>query len=149
MIQGCHCGGAAVAGYGDISLRHGGWSATASLSWCDGGYISPSFIPRSERVLSFAVSEEERSALMAQRNLDSATVVDLTLSRRLKLKSGATLNAMLAVRNLLGGSWVANGYESNRIRCVRNDYYSRIFNSAEMVSYSYPRMLYLSLNLWF
>lgn len=149
MIQGCHYGGAEVAGYGDISLRHGGWSATASLSWCDGGYISPSFIPRSERVLSFAVSEEERSALMAQRNLDSATVVDLTLSRRLKLKSGATLNAMLAVRNLLGGSWVANGYESNRIRCVRNDYYSRIFNSAEMVSYSYPRMLYLSLNLWF
>ena len=149
VIQGCHRGSAELVAYGDISFRHGGWSATASLSWCDGGYIAPSFVPRSERVLSFAVSEEERSALMAQRNLPSATIVDLSLSRRMKLSSGTTLSAMLAVRNLLGSSWVANGYESNRIRCVANGYYSRIFNSAEMVSYSYPRMLYLSLNLWF
>lgn len=148
-IKGCHRGSAEFVAYGDISFRHSGWSATASLAWCDGGYITPSFVPRSERVLSFAVSEEERSALMAQHNLPSATVVDLSLSRRLKLQSGTSLNVMLAVRNLLGGSWVASGYESNRIRCVDRDYYSRVFKSAEMQSYSYPRMLYLSLNLWF
>ncbi len=149
MIKGCHIGSAELVAYGDISLRHSGWSATASLSWCDGGYITPSFVPRSERVLSFAISEEERSALMAQRSLPSATVIDLSLSRRLKLRSGTSLNVMIGVRNLLGGSWVASGYESNRVRYVGNDYYSRTFKSAEMVSYSYPRMLYLSLNLWF
>ena len=149
MIKRCHRGSAELVAYGDLSFRHGGWSATASLSWCDGGYITPSFVPRSERVLSFAVSEEERSALMAQHNLPSATVVDLSLSRRLKLQSGTSLSVMLAVRNLLGGSWVASSYESNRIRCVGNDYYSRVFKSAEMLSYSYPRMLNLSLNLWF
>lgn len=149
MIDGCHRGSAEFAAYGDVSFRHGGWMATASLSWCDGGYITPSFIPRSKRVVGFAVSEEERSALMAQRNLPSATVVDLSLSRRLKLKSGTSLSATLAVRNLLGGSWVANGYESNRVRSVANDYYSRISKFDDMVTYAYPRMLNLSLNLWF
>jgi hypothetical protein len=148
-IKGVHLGGAELAMYGDITLRYGGWTATASLSWCDGGYLSPSFMPRTERTLSFARSEEERSALMAQRNLPSATVADLSISRRVKLKSGTSLSAMLSVRNLLGGSWIANGYESNRIRCLENDYYTRIFKSAEMVNYSYPRMLNLSLNLWF
>ena len=148
-IKGVHLGGAELAMYGDITLRYGGWTATASLSWCDGGYLSPSFMPRTERTLSFARSEEERSALMAQRNLPSATVADLSITRRVKLKSGTSLSAMLSVRNLLGGSWIANGYESNRIRCLENDYYTRIFKSAEMVNYSYPRMLNLSLNLWF
>lgn len=149
MVDGCHLGGAEFAAYGDISFRHGGWTATASLSWCDGGYVSPSYMPRAERVLSFAVSDEERAQLMEQRDLPSATVVDLSLSRRWKFTSGTSLSAMLAIRNLLGGSWIANGYESNRVRCVANDYYSRIFKSAEMVSFSYPRMLNLSLNLWF
>lgn len=149
MMQGCHRGSAELAAYGDVTFRHGGWMATASLSWCDGGYVAPSFIPRSKRVVGYAVSEEERSALVAQRNLPSATVVDLSLSRRLKLQSGTSLSATLAVRNLLGGSWVANGYESNRVRSVANDYYSRISRFDDMVTYSYPRMLYLSLNLWF
>ncbi len=149
MMQGCHRGSAELAAYGDVSFRHGGWMATASLSWCDGGYVAPSFIPRSKRVVGYAVSEEERAALVAQRNLPSATVVDLSLSRRLKLKSGTSLTAMLAIRNLLGGSWVANGYESNRIRCVGNDYHSCLSKFDDMVTYSYPRMLYLSLNLWF
>lgn len=148
-MNGVHLGGAEVAMYGDISFRHGGWMATASLSWCDGGYLSPSFVPRTRRVLNFAASNEERAELVAQRNLPSATVADLTISKRIKLKSGASLSAMLAIRNILGGSWIANGYESNRVRCVKNDYYTRIFKSAEMVSYSYPRMLNLSLNLWF
>lgn len=149
LIKGCHRGGAELVGYGDLSFRYDGWMATASLSCCDGGYLSPSFIPRSERVQSFATSEEVRSALAYQRDLPSATVVDVSLSKRLKLKSGTSLSATVTIKNLLGGSWVASGYESNRVRCVANDYYSRLFKSAEMVSYSYPRMLNLTLNLWF
>ena len=148
-MRGVHLGSAELAMYGDISFRHGGWIATASLSWCDGGYLTPSFVSRTERVLGYAVSGEERLALMAQRNLPAATVADLSISKRLKLKSGSSLSAMLSIKNLLGGSWVAYGYESNRIRCVGKDYYTTIFKSAEMVSYSYPRMLNLSLNLWF
>ena len=148
-MRGVHLGSAELAMYGDISFRHGGWIATASLSWCDGGYLTPSFVPRTERVLGYAVSGEERLALMEQRNLPAATVADLSISKRLKLKSGSSLSAMLSLKNLLGGSWVAYGYESNRIRCVGKDYYTNIFKSAEMVSYSYPRMLNLSLNLWF
>ena len=149
MVDGCHCGGAELVAYGDITFHYGGWRATASMSWCDGGYVAPSFVPRAERVLSFAVSDEERTQLMAQRDLSSATVVDLSLSRRWRLKNDTSLSAMLSVKNMLGGSWITSGYESNRVRCVANDYYSRIFKSAEMVSYSYPRMLTLSLNLWF
>ena len=148
-VKGCHRGSAELALYGDISFRYSGWMATASLSWCDGGYVTPSFMPRSERVVSFATSVEERSWLMAQRDLASASVVDLSVSRRLEFGDDHTLSVMLAVRNLMGGSWVVRGYESNRVRYVGNDYYSRVFKSAEMVSYSYPRMLYLSLNLWF
>lgn len=148
-MDGVHLGSAEIAMYGDITFKHGGWMATASLSWCDGGYLAPSFMPRADRVLNFAVSSEEHSALIAQRNLPSATVADLSVSRRMRLKSGVSLSAMLSVRNLLGGSWVASGYESNRVRCVANEYHSRIFKAAEMVSYSYPRMVNLSLNLWF
>ena len=148
-IKGCHRGGAELAMYGDISFRYSGWTATASLSWCDGGYIAPSFIPRSERVVSFARSMEERRALKAQRDLASASVVDLSVSRRVKFDDGSSLSVRLSVRNLLGGSWIVNGYESNRIRCVGDDYYSRVFKSADRVSYSYPRMLQLSLYLWF
>ncbi|MBO7264018.1 MAG: hypothetical protein J6U93_05830 [Alistipes sp.] len=149
MIKGCHRGSAELALYGDIVFRYGGWMATTSLSWCDGGYLSPSFTRRSERVVSFARSVEERDALMAQRDLPSATVVDLSLSKRVKVDDGSTLSVMLSVRNLLGGSWVVSGYESNRIRSVTNDYYSCVNNFADMVNYSYPRMLYLSLSLWF
>lgn len=148
-IKGCHRGGAELAMYGDISFRYSGWTATASLSWCDGGYIAPSFVPRSERVVSFAASAEERRALMAQRDLASASVVDLSVSRRVKFDDDSSLSIRLSVRNLLGGSWIVNGYESNRIRCVGDDYYSRVFKSADRVSYSYPRMLQLSLYLWF
>lgn len=148
-MDGVHLGSAELAMYGDVTFRHGGWMATASLSWCDGGYLLPSFMPRADRVLNLAVSREERSALIAQRNLPSVTVADLSVSRRMRLKSGASLSAMLSIRNLLGGSWVASGYESNRVRCVANEYHSRIFKAAEMVSYSYPRMVNLSLNLWF
>lgn len=149
MIKGCHRGSAELALYGDIVLRYGEWMATASLSWCDGGYITPSYIPRSERILTIATSNEERTALMAQRNLPSATVADLTLSRRVKLDDGRRLSIMLSVSNLLGESWVVNGYESNRIRRVANDYYSHTFKSSDMVNYSYPRKLYLSISLWF
>ena len=148
-IKGCHRGSAELAAYGDISYRHRGWRATASLSWCDGGYVAPSFVPRMDRVLSFTTSDEERSALLEQRDLDSATLIELSISKRIQLKNGMSLSTVLKVSNLLGGSWVANGYESNRIRCVTNGYYSRVFKSAEMVSYSYPRMFNLSLNLWF
>lgn len=149
MIKDCHMGSAEMVLYGDVSFRYSGWRATASLSWCDGGYLAPSFVPRSERVLAFAVSNEERAALMAQRNLSSATSMDLSVSKRVKLNEESSLSATLAIRNLLGGSWIESGYESNRVRCVASDYYSRIFKSAEMVNYSYPRMLYLSLSVWF
>lgn len=149
MIEGCHLGGAEFAAYGDVTFRHGDWSATASLAWCDGGYLTPSYIRRAERIVGFAMSKEERAALVSERDLPSASVVDLSLSRRVKLKSGTSLSAMLSVRNLLGDSWIVGGYESNRIRCVENGYHTRIFKSADMVNYSYPRMLYLSLNMWF
>lgn len=149
MIKGLHLGSAELAAYGDISFRHGSWTATASLAWCDGGYVAPSYIPRSERIVGFAYSDEERAALMAQRDLPSATVVDLSLSRRVKLQGGSSLSAVLSVRNLLGGSWVTQSYESNRVRCVANYYYSRIFKFDDTMNFSYPRMLTLSAYLWF
>lgn len=149
MIKGCHRGSAELVLYGDMVFRYGGWTATTSLAWCDGGYVEPSFVPRSERVLSFATSVEEREALISQCDLPSATLVNLSLSKRVEVDDDHTLSVMLSVNNLLGGSWVANGYESNRIRRVANDYYSHIFKSADMVNYAYPRRLYLSVSLWF
>ena len=149
LIKGCHLGSAERVLYGDIAFRYSGWTATASLSLCDGGYVAPSYVPRAERVLSFAMSDEERAALMAQRNLPSAASADISLAKRIRFEEGSSLSVMLAVRNVLGGSWVTGGYESNRLRCVANDYYSRVSRSAEMVNYAYPRMLYLSLNVWF
>ena len=149
LMKGVHRGSAEVAIYGDISFNYSGWRATASLSWCDGGYVAPSYIPRSTHALDFARSKEERAALLSQRDLPMATSVDLSVNRYLKFGDGHSLSVKLSVRNLLGGSWAVGGYEANRVRFVSRTYYTQVYKFADMLTYSYPRMLHLSLNLWF
>lgn len=149
LMKGVHRGSAEVAIYGDISFNYSGWRATASLSWCDDGYVAPSYIPRSKHALDFARSKEERAALLSQRDLPMATSVDLSVNRYLKFGDDHSLSVKLSVRNLLGGSWAVGGYEANRVRFVSRTYYTQVYKFADMLTYSYPRMLHLSLNLWF
>ena len=147
-IKGFHIGSSELALYGDLRFSHRGWTTQASISWVDGGYLSPSFTSRSERVISFANSKEERAKLSYQRDLPNATTLDFSLSKRFKYENDKSLVVRFAIRNLLNNSWVYSGYEANRVRDISKEYYSHIERHSDMLNYSYPRTLYLSLTLW-
>lgn len=148
-LKGCHWGGSEVALYGDLLFRHSGWQTRLSLSWCDGGYVEPAYIARSQRVLSLVSSAEQRDQLMSQCNLPSATAIDLSLARDIELRGGHSLTLRITAYNLLDIRWAVRGYESNRLRVSSNGGFSSIKRAADAISYSYPRTLRISANLWF
>ena len=145
----CHWGTSEIALYGDLAFRHQGWQVQLSLSWCDGGYIEPAYTPRSHRVLSLTSAVEEREQLLVQTNLPSASSLDFSLSKRIKLSDEQSLTLRLSVNNLLANHWIVRGYESNRLRIVAREGFSSIHKAADALNYSYPRTLRLSVNLWF
>lgn len=149
VLDGLHSGASEFAIYGDISYSYRDWNGRVSLSWCDGGYIEPGYASRTEGVLSYAISAKERQVLMAQRALPSATSLDFSLSRTIDLAGGESLVIRVGVNNLLGGSWVVQGYESNRMRMTSDGDFLSIRRGADALRYSYPRMLSLSINCRF
>lgn len=148
-LRGLHCGSSELALYGDLSYSYGGWDACISMSWCDGGYVEPAFVSRSESVLSNTISNEERCQLMMQEELPSASSVDLSLSKSIGLSGGQSLDIRIAISNLLGGCWVVRGYETNRLRLLSNGSFLSIRRGADALRYSYPRVLSLSASCWF
>lgn len=146
-IMGCHTGSSELALYADLGFNHRGWTIRASLSSTDGGYLSPSYTRYSERILSQANSIEERRLLMTQRNLPTATSLDFTVRKSFEFDA-RTLSISFAARNLLGDRWVSAGYESNRIRRVTTDYYSRLVHNPDLLTYSYPQTFYISVTYW-
>lgn len=147
-VKGCHAGPSERAMYADLGFNHRGWVVKASLSATDGGYLSPSFTRYSERILSLAKSSEERDALMTQRKLPVATSVDLNLRKEFEFDEERKLVLSMSVRNLLGDRWITSGYESNRMRRVTTDYFTRLVPNADVITYSYPQTFYFSLTYW-
>jgi hypothetical protein len=120
---------------------------------------------RTERVLSMAISPEQRSNLTEQERLKDAFTIDTSLSKSLYIsrlsKKIYTTTAVprfedkhprsrlifrIGVRNLLGSTNIAyNAYESSRLQRhkVANEY---IYNrQASRYMYGYPRTYYASI----
>ena len=148
-LRDLHLGASELALYGDISYSYQGWHACLAVSWCDGGYVEPAFVPRSESLLSCAVSDEERSLLMEQAAMPTAILVDLSVSKNFSFAEGRSLAVSLVINNMLGSSWVTQGYETNRVRILSNGNISSIQKRANTLLYSYPRVLNLSATYYF
>ncbi|MBQ8494066.1 MAG: hypothetical protein IJ464_07325 [Alistipes sp.] len=147
--KGLHTGAPELAAYGDITFRHSGWMARLGLSYAGMRYVEPSVVRRTERVLSFTQSPEERTMLSSEEHLDDAVMLDATLSKRIKLKGDLRLNIQLSARNLLGSSHVRNGSEQSRIRRTTTAGRTFITPFANRLTYTYPRTFYLAASLWF
>ena len=148
-IRGVRTGAPELAAYGDVAFRHSGWTARLALSYVGGRYVEPSIVRRAERVLSFAPSPEEREALISMERLADVAMLDASLSKRIRLKEGLTLNIQLSARNLLGTNFVRNGYEQSRVRRTTVAGRTHISPFVNRLNYAYPRTFYLSASLWF
>lgn len=148
-VRGCHTGAPEVAAYGDVTLRHSGWTARMALGYVGSRYVEPSFVRRTERLLGLAPSSKEREVLTAETRLQDALSLDASVAKRVRLCEGVSLNVELSVRNVLGNSFVEDGYEQNRVR--RTTITGRTYLSpfADRLRYAYPRTFYLTASLWF
>lgn len=149
MVRGCRVGTPALSAYGDLLFSYAGWAVRPSIAWSGMRYVSPSFVRRTERVLSYVSSVESRDVLMHQEHLPAATSLDLSISKRMKLNDVLTLNFQFSVRNILNSSGVYGGYEQDRVRRVKAGYMTHLSPFANKLTYAYPRTFYLSLSLWF
>ncbi len=148
-MRGHHVGAPEIALYGDICFRHNGWVARASVNYWALGYVSPSMVRRTERIISFAASTEEREALQHQHQLPNAATLDLALSKRFNINEDTSLSIQLSARNILGTNIVYSSYEENRIsmRTVGNHTITAPY--ANRLTYAYPRLFSLSVSLRF
>ena len=87
--------------------------------------------------------------LVEQEALPAASALDLSVSKSINLKGGQSLLLSIAINNMLGGSWVVQGYETNRVKVVSNGDISSVQKRASTLRYSYPSVLNLSINCYF
>lgn len=148
-MRGHHVGAPEIALYGDICFRHKGWMARASVQYWALGYISPSYIRRTERILSYCASDEEASTLDMQQRLPGSATIDLALSKYFKLSAKSSLSIQLSARNILGSNVVYSGYEENRISLRRVGNRTDVSPFANRLSYAYPRLITIAISLRF
>lgn len=148
-MRGHHVGAPEITLYGDICFKYDGWMARASVQYWALGYVTPSVVRRTERVLSYAASTEEREALKFQQRLPDVATIDLALSKRIELNDDIAMSIQFSVRNLLGTSVVYSSYEENRISLRRVGSRTDVAPFANRLTYVYPRLFSLSASLHF
>ena len=148
-MRGHHVGAPEIALYGDICFRHNGWMARASVQYWALGYVTPSVVRRTERVLSYSASAEEREALNFQQHLPDVATIDLALSKYFRLADKRSLSLQLSARNILGSNVIYSGYEENRISLRKVGSRTDVTPFANRLSYAYPRLITLSASLRF
>ena len=148
-MRGCRMPYPQLAAYGDIKFQHAGWSARASLQFWGYRYVDASYIRRTERILSYAPSPEERDQLFDQQRLDDALSLGIQLSKNLHLGEHCRLYVSLAIDNLLNSNIIYGGYEQNRIRRISSGYYTSTLPFDNKLRYAYGRTFRLSISFSF
>ena len=138
-----------ASAYGDITFRRSGWRATASVQYWGLRHISPSYVRRTERVLSYAPSPEGRDALQSQQRLGDAVSLGINAAKSFKFDNGLWLNIQLSIDNLLNSKMIYGGYEQNRVRRISGTTSTMIEPFADKLSYAYGRVFRLSVSLSF
>ena len=138
-----------LTAYGDITFRRAGWRATASVQYWGLRHVAPSFVRRTERVLGYAPSVEELSALKYQERLRDALSLGVNVGKSFYFGEKLWLNVALSVDNLLNSSMISGGYEQNRVRRTSSGYYTSLQPFANRVMYAYGGVYRLNISLGF
>lgn len=150
LLRGCSTTTPTLTLYGDVEYRDTrGWSATLSATYWGIRYVEPSPARRSLRVLSYASSPEERTALTTQQRLPDAVMIDIGAGKRFRLSTGERIYIRLSLRNALGSNAIARGYEQSRISSTTVGNKHHIAPFANRLTYAYPRTIYLSVGVSF
>lgn len=148
-MRGHHVGAPEIALYGDICFRHNGWMARASVQYWALSYVTPSVVRRTERILSYAASAEEKEALKFQQRLPDVATIDLAISKYFRLRDNMSLSLQFSARNLLGSNVIYSSYEEHRISLRKVGSRTDVTPFANRLSYAYPRLFTLSVSLRF
>jgi hypothetical protein len=148
-MRGLRSGYPEVTAYGDVMFQRAGWRATASMQYWGLRHVSPSFVRRTERVMGYAPSIEELSALEYQERLGDAVTLGLSVGKSFDIGEKLWLNVSLSVDNILNSSIISGGYEQNRVRRTSGGYYTSLRPFAGRVSYAYGRLFRLNVSLGF
>lgn len=146
-MGGCHAGAPELTAYADLAWWSAkGWSLRLSAQYAGLRYVEPSPARRTERVITYADSDEQRAAFARQQRLGDAVTLDAMAAKSFRV-GGSQMRVMLSVRNLLSSrDIVYGGYESNRVRryTVGDRSLCRPFD--DMLTYAYPRTYYLAVS---
>ncbi|MFI3324175.1 MAG: hypothetical protein SNG59_05740 [Rikenellaceae bacterium] len=129
-----------------------GYIVSFSSSYAALRYEQPSFVRRSERLLSQAFTNtESASAATDQQRLDDIFDVEVSLSRFFWFEQGSRLSLRLVASNLLGDNdRVSYAKESDRIILQSvDDVFTGATMRASLYQYSTPRTLRLSATYYF
>lgn len=150
LMRGCKTSVPAITLYGDVEYRSANsWSANLAACYWGMRHVEPSAERRTLRTLSYATSDEEREALTAQQRLPDAVMVDLSVGKRIRFRTGKRLYLRLTLRNILGSVIIERGYEQSRISRTTIAGQQYISPFANRIRYAYPRTIYLSVGLSF
>lgn len=147
-MKGHNTGTPELALYGDVEFYAAGWRARLAAYYCGYRYISPSYTRRSVRVLDIASSDEHRMLLRSQQRFDDIASMDLSVSKRIRLK-WATMSIQLSIRNMLGINTISSGYEQHRVRRITHNDIASIEPFDNRLRYGYGRTYNFGIGLWF
>ncbi|MBO5716876.1 MAG: hypothetical protein J6R50_01995 [Alistipes sp.] len=148
-MRGLRSGYPEVTAYGDVMFQRAGWRAKATIQYWGLRHVTPSFVRRTERVMGYAPSLEELSALEYQERLGDAVTLGLSVGKSFDIGEKLWLNVSLSVDNILNSSIISGGYEQNRVRRTSGGYYTSLRPFAGRVSYAYGRLFRLNVSLGF
>ncbi len=144
-IAGRHMATPSITLTGDVAYRtRNGWRLAAEVQYFGLRYVEPSLARRTERILSYAISTEERNAMLSQQRLRDAVNVGINVSRRFRLSNGNALWLQLSADNLLNSHVPYGGYEPSRVRRITVNGCTLLRPFDNKLTYAYPLTLRLA-----
>lgn len=149
-MRSLHVGAPELMLYGDVVFRSpDGWGAELAVSYQGFRYVAPSYMRRTQRLLSLATTTEEYDMLMCHERMPDAVNIDLSISKRLRFRRGGSLYLSLVLQNVASAVIVQSGYEQHRVRMVSYDGHSYLEPFASRLRYMRPCMVRFSANYYF
>ncbi len=132
-----------------ITYRMRDFRLNVDYAYMNKRYVMPSPLRRTERMLSYAASEESAVEWHEQEMLPSAGMLDLSLFRRFNVGEHSVMVSVVMKNVLNKKSVIYGGYEQMRFRKTTSDAGTQYRPYGSKYSYAYPRNCYLTLTYEF